>query len=82
MVESGFGNVSELWRWYNAESYNLTSPGYNYVPYSSLLNGDGSYYTNTVADRYSKSQQKLFLLTDCIVWILPLGRIGKKLVEE
>ena len=32
------------------QSYNLTSPGYNYVPYSSLLNDDGSYYTNTVAD--------------------------------
>ncbi|WHX14370.1 hypothetical protein QMY64_05185 [Phocaeicola dorei] len=33
------------------QSYNLTSPGYNYVPYSSLLNGDGSYYTNTAADQ-------------------------------
>mgnify|MGYP000853793549 FL=1 len=39
------------------QSYSVTSPGYTYMPYNTLLNADGSPYTNTEADRYSKSQQ-------------------------
>lgn len=36
------------------QSYNLILFGYNYVFYSLLLNGDGSYYINMVVDWYSK----------------------------
>lgn len=39
------------------QSYSLTSPGFTYMPYNSLVNENGDYYTNTEADRYSKSQQ-------------------------
>ena len=61
----------------------MYSPGYNYVPYSSLLNGDGSYYTNTAADRYSKSQQEIISSYGLYgTGYYPFGRIGKKLVEE
>lgn len=35
------------------QSYSLLSPGYTYMPYDGLVNGDGTYYTNMEADRYS-----------------------------
>ncbi len=36
-----------------AQSYNTQSPGYTYLPYDRLVNPDGSYYTNTAANRLS-----------------------------
>lgn len=35
------------------QSFNLFSPGYTYMPYNGLVNGDGTYYTNTEEERYS-----------------------------
>lgn len=65
------------------QSYNLTSPGYNYVPYSSLLNGDGSYYTNTAADRYSKSQQEIISSYGLYSMdITPLDELGRNLLKS
>ncbi len=65
------------------QSYNLTSPGYNYVPYSSLLNGDGSYYTNTAADRYSKSQQEIISSYGLYSMdITPLDELGRNLSKS
>jgi TonB-linked SusC/RagA family outer membrane protein len=65
------------------QSYNLTSPGYNYVPYSSLLNDDGSYYTNTAADRYSKSQQEIISSYGLYSMdITPLDELGRNLSKS
>ena len=30
-----------------SEKRALFSPGYTYMPYNGLVNGDGTYYTNT-----------------------------------
>ena len=37
----------------STQSFSLFSPGYTYMPYDRLVNGDGSYYTNRQEDRYS-----------------------------
>lgn len=39
------------------QAYSLTSPGFTFMPYDGLVNADGSNYTNTEADRYSKFKQ-------------------------
>lgn len=35
------------------QNYSLLSPGYTYMPYSKLMNEDGTKYVNTEEDRYS-----------------------------
>lgn len=39
------------------QTYSPLSPGYSYLPYNYLMNGDGTHYTRTVADRSSESYQ-------------------------
>lgn len=65
------------------QSYSLTSPGYSYLPYSSLVNEDGSYYTSTSAERYSKSQQGI--LSEYGLYsmdITPLDELGMNLSKN
>lgn len=38
------------------QTYSLTSPGFSYLPYDSLLAPDGSHYTSLAEERYSHSQ--------------------------
>lgn len=40
------------------QSYSALSPGYSYLPYSFLMNNDGSHFTSVIADRTSESYQK------------------------
>lgn len=65
-----------------AQSYSVTSPGYSYLPYNSLVNSDGSYYTSTSADRLSEDKQNtidkygLYSMD-----ITPLEEIGKNISQ-
>ena len=48
-----------------------------------LLNGDGSYYTNTAADRYSKSQQEIISSYGLYSMdITPLDELGRNLSKS
>lgn len=62
------------------QTYSLTSPGYTAMPYASLVNEDGSYYTSTAADRYSLSQQAIISQYGLYSMdITPLEELGKNL---
>jgi len=59
------------------QNYNLMNPGYTVMPYDNLVNSDGSYYTNTTANRYSLENQKK--ITDYKLYnmdITPLDELG------
>lgn len=65
------------------QGYSLDNPGYTYLPYDGLTNADGSYYTNTAADRYSIYNQQT--LADYGLYsldITPLDEIGMNLTDR
>lgn len=63
--QTDFGDKISLevgsWLNYNSgkmQSYSSLSPGYSYLPYNYLMNGDGSHFTSVIADRTSESYQQ------------------------
>jgi TonB-linked SusC/RagA family outer membrane protein len=62
------------------QTYDLTNPGYNYMPYNSLVNEDGTPYTYRAADRYALYE--LGKLSDYNLYsmdITPLDELSKNL---
>ena len=67
----------------NTQSFSLFSPGYTYMPYDRLVNGDGSYYTNRQEDRYSAYNMSILNSNGLYnLDITPLDEIGMNLTRQ
>ena len=67
----------------STQSFSLFSPGYTYMPYDRLVNGDGSYYTNRQEDRYSAYNMSILNSNGLYnLDITPLDEIGMNLTRQ
>ena len=67
----------------NTQSFSLFSPGYTYMPYDRLVNGDGSYYTNRQEDRYSAYNMSILNSNGLYnLDITPLDETGMNLTKQ
>ena len=67
----------------STQSFSLFSPGYTYMPYDRLVNGDGSYYTNRQEDRYSAYNMSILNSNGLYnLDITPLDETGMNLTKQ
>ena len=67
----------------STQSFSLFSPGYTYMSYDRLVNGDGSYYTNRQEDRYSAYNMSILNSNGLYnLDITPLDEIGMNLTRQ
>ena len=65
------------------QAYDLLSPGFNYMPYQSLYNADGSAYTSLYADRASLSNLQTLANYDMLSMdITPLDEVSRNQIKQ
>jgi len=95
-VGINLANITDIYKWLKLElgsytlysngttqSYNALNPGFDYMPYNSLIGNDGNPYVSTMASRFSESTLNTIKSKGLYnMDLTPLDELGRNLTRS
>ena len=94
-VGINLANITDIYKWLKlelgsytlysngtAQSYSALNPGFDYMPYNSLIDNNGNPYVSTMASRFSESTLNTIKLRGLYnMDLTPLDELGRNLTK-